>query len=180
MTIVASKNGWCSDMLWLFVPPAPWRLFDAYRFLIWLKVSRDHNRQAVGKLRKFAVFALFEGLWKALGRCSSPVCRINEKLANTAFASSFFARKSGLPLILTLIDAYGSAKPIPALFARCIKIPLADLLCFKAGKSRFCGFVFVCWQSVNYVIQYTQQTQGQICFRKAAWGFYVRVITTEW
>ncbi|MCR5478344.1 MAG: hypothetical protein K6F27_00605, partial [Ruminococcus sp.] len=59
---------------------------------------------------------------------SSPVCRINEKLANTAFASYFFAPKSGLPLILTLIDAYGSAKPIPALFARCIVIPLADLL----------------------------------------------------
>ena len=31
LTIIASKNGWCSDMLWLFVPPAPWRLFDAYR-----------------------------------------------------------------------------------------------------------------------------------------------------
>ena len=54
----------------------PWRLFDAYRVLIRVKVGRDHNRQAIGKLRKFAVFALFEGLWKALGRCSSPVCRI--------------------------------------------------------------------------------------------------------
>ena len=75
---------------------------------------------------------------------SSPVCRINEKLANTTFASSFFAQKSGLPLILTLIDAYGSAKPIPALFARCIKIPLADLLCFQARKSRFPGFILVC------------------------------------
>lgn len=63
---------------------------------------------------------------------SSPVCRINKKLANTPFASSFFAPKSGLSLILTLIDAYGSAKPIPALFAGCIMIPLADLLCFEA------------------------------------------------
>jgi len=70
----------------------------------------------------------------ASGSASSPVCRINEKLANTLFASSFFARKSGLPLILTLIDAYGSAKPIPALFAGGIIIPLADLLCFKARK----------------------------------------------
>ena len=106
----------------------PWRLFDAYRVLIRVKVGRDHNRQAIGKLRKFAVFALFEGLWKALGRCSSPVCRINEKLANTAFASSFFAQKSDLTLILTLIDVYGSAKPIPALFARRAMIPFADLL----------------------------------------------------
>ncbi len=35
---------------------------------------------------------------------------------------AFFARKSGLPLILTLIDAYGSAKAIPALFERCAAI----------------------------------------------------------
>ena len=139
-------------MLWLFVPPAPWRLFDAYRFLIRQKIGRDHNRQAIGKLRKFAVFALFEGLWKALGRCSSPVCRINEKLANTAFASSFFARKSGLPLILTLIDAYGSAKPILALFARRAMIPFAGVLrsvlsflqkrsaprCMSYSRERFC------------------------------------------
>ena len=49
---------------------------------------------------------------------SSPVCRINKKLANTAFASSFFAQKSDL----TLIDAYGSAKAIPALLERCAAI----------------------------------------------------------
>ncbi len=60
--------------------------------------------------------------WKKQGKgttfYSSPVCRINEKLANTQFASSFFAQKTVLPLILTLIDAYAAAKPIPALFAR--------------------------------------------------------------
>ena len=70
--------------------------------------------------------------WKKQGKgttfYSSPVCRINEKLANTAFASSFFAQNHGLPLILTLIDVYGSAKALSALFAGCIIIPLADLL----------------------------------------------------
>ena len=73
----------------------------------------------------------------ASGSASSPVCRINEELANRLFAGPFFARKSGLPLILTLIDVYGSAKPIPALFAGCIMISLADLLCFKARKKPF-------------------------------------------
>ena len=104
MTIIASKNGWCSDMLWLFVPLVPWRLFDAYRFLIRLKISRDCNRQAIGKLRKTAVFALFEGLWKVLGRCSSPVCRINEKLANRLFAGFIFVQNCSVDLMMDLID----------------------------------------------------------------------------
>ena len=59
---------------------------------------------------------------------SSPVCRINEKLANTAFASYFFAQNHGLPLILTLIDVYGSAKALSALFARRAMIPFAGVL----------------------------------------------------
>ena len=58
----------------------------------------------------------------ASGSASSPVCRINEKLANTAFASSFFAQNHGLPFVLTLIDAYGSAKAISALLERCAAI----------------------------------------------------------
>jgi hypothetical protein len=73
----------------------------------------------------------------ASGSASSPVCRKNKKLANGLFASSFFAQKMGLPLILTLIDAYAAAKAIPALFERHEMIPLADLLCFKARKKPF-------------------------------------------
>ena len=79
---------------------------------------------------------------KSVYECSSPVCRINEKLANTAFASSFFVQKTHLSLILTLIDAYAAAKPIPALFAGHIKIPLAELSCFEVFHQHLLRLIY--------------------------------------